>query len=258
MSLLLTGVGPDYSPASVPGLLSYWDPLALSTLFQDVAGASPVTANGQTIGKMTGAVNAVASADDATRPTYSAAGLNGRPGIAFAAASSQKLLANAVAASLSGNDVPFSFVGVMQLTTSTATTYLWGMGNSGSTDPLVGLRTISANNLVGVRRATIAAGAKTVTSPGTIADGVAAVVACRFNGTQGDLWINGVQVNAFTDLDVATMTLDTFALGCFPSTTYTLFLDGLLGRAAMYSRALTADEVLGISRNFGAAYGIAI
>lgn len=249
-------------PTSVSSLLSYWDPLNPGTLFQEIAGSTAVTADGQNVGHMAGLVNAVASADDSTRPTYAAAGINGRPAINFASASSQRLTANAIATgTLTGDDKPYSFVAVVQPTTTTATTYIFAMGSTSSTDPLVGLRTIAANNLVHVRRATIAGGAKSRTSPsaglGLVTDGCPLVVGCRFTGTQGDIWVNGTQVLNYGDLDVASLTSDSFALGSFQTGgTFSLFWNGLIGRAAIYSRAIDVREIIGVQRFFGLSYGV--
>jgi hypothetical protein len=52
----------------------WWDPSDLSTMFQEIAGTTPVTTDGQTVGKIldkSGRGNhMVAAADDTTRPLY--------------------------------------------------------------------------------------------------------------------------------------------------------------------------------------------
>ena len=69
-----------FSPASLfaGGIAGAWyDPSDLSTLFQDSAGTTPVTASGQPVGKMldkSGNGNHATQATSAKRPTYTAGG----------------------------------------------------------------------------------------------------------------------------------------------------------------------------------------
>lgn len=63
-----------------------WDLTDLSTLFQDIAGTTPVTAAGQTVGKVVdkspNANHWVAAADNTTRPLYQVDG-DGKPYLSF-------------------------------------------------------------------------------------------------------------------------------------------------------------------------------
>ena len=88
VGLNLVRGGGSASPASLfaasePG--AWYDPSDLTTLFQDSAGATPVTTAGQTVGKMldkSGHGNHATQATLAQRPTYEVDG-TGRPYLSF-------------------------------------------------------------------------------------------------------------------------------------------------------------------------------
>lgn len=85
---LMAGLKSSASPASLfaSGEVGVWyDPSDLTTLFQDSAGTTPVTAPGQTVGKMldkSGRGNHAAQATLAQRPTYQVDS-TGRPYLSF-------------------------------------------------------------------------------------------------------------------------------------------------------------------------------
>lgn len=53
-SMTLTGCGTvsSWSPRSISGIAAWWDPSDLSTMFQDTAGTTPVTADGQSVARI--------------------------------------------------------------------------------------------------------------------------------------------------------------------------------------------------------------
>jgi hypothetical protein len=65
-------------PTDIADLALWLDPSDLTTLFQEMAGSTPVTTTGQNVGKANDksgtAFDLTARADDATRPTYNTAG----------------------------------------------------------------------------------------------------------------------------------------------------------------------------------------
>ncbi len=78
--VLLPEYGPAFDPASVPGLFYWFDFSDTSTLFQDTGGTTPVTANGQPIGRVNnqpGATARWAQGANAPLPVWNSAGQNG-------------------------------------------------------------------------------------------------------------------------------------------------------------------------------------
>ena len=256
MSLLLLRKKRSVAATSVAGLLSYWDPLNLSTLFKEVAGTTPVSANGDTVGYMGGLVNAVASADDATRPTYAVAGINGYPAIQYAGASSQKLTANALAASLDGADAPFTLIAVVQTTTPGTNQNFFTAGRAASGNPFIIVRGTTGSAWDTLRRDDAVASVQITPSSPTMGAGVAYVLAVRFLGTTQEIWVNGVLINGPTAMNVGAITLDRVTLGALGTTAYSQFLTGFLGRMALYSAAISDADLFGVTRNFRNAYRI--
>ena len=89
--ILRTGGGvPTFSPASLFAASEqgvWYDPSDLTTLFQDSAGTTPVTATGQTVGLMldkSGRGNHATQATTASRPTYGVVPLGGRRNLLLA------------------------------------------------------------------------------------------------------------------------------------------------------------------------------
>jgi hypothetical protein len=75
--LHVASAAPAYSPADVASCRILLDAYDLSTLFQDAAGATPVTASGQTVGRWVSGTTHATTFNQATainRPVYTVAG----------------------------------------------------------------------------------------------------------------------------------------------------------------------------------------
>lgn len=73
MSLAARQRKDQFSPSNLPGLVAWYDPSDLSTLFQDTAGTVPVTSNGDSVGLMrdkSGNGRHMVQSSLASRPLY--------------------------------------------------------------------------------------------------------------------------------------------------------------------------------------------
>ncbi len=242
--------------AAIPNLLTFYDPLDLSTLFQTITGTTPVTSSGDPIGTITGLVNAVATGNDTTRPTYAPTGINGHPAIQFAGASSQKLTVNALAASLAGADSPYTMVAVAQVTTPGTNQNVFSAGRSSSATPFVNARGVSGSRWDSSRRDDASASISVTPNSPLIPTATGVVLAVRFFGTTVELWVNGARIVGPSAMDLGTLTLDRVTLGALGTNAYSQFMTGFLGRFVLFGRALTYSELAGVVNNFRAAYGI--
>jgi hypothetical protein len=243
---------PELTSAEVGSVISEFNAQDLATLFQDSALTIPVAAANDPVGGIDAVLDFI-QATAGQRPTYAPTGIRGLPALQFAGASSQNLGCSGIATALTGDDTPFSVAVLVQVTTPTSGNQnFFSLGNTGSTDPFNFMRIESNRRLFFSRRATAAAGSKTTpTSANTaLTAGVPAVVVFRFAGTQGDIWVNGVQAVALSDLDVATMTLNRATVGALGQVALSQFLTGFIGRFAVFGKLLSVLEVMGLTLNF--------
>jgi hypothetical protein len=137
-------------------------------------------------------------------------GINGWPAL-LSDATDDLLRDNAttLSAPFTGADRPCTWLIVAQLATAGSQGVFMSFGRAASSNPSFRLGLSSTDNLR-ITRSDDTAAQKSVTSPLVVAVGVPFVALCRFSGTEGDIWVNGVQV-ARGDLDVGTATFDLFS-----------------------------------------------
>lgn len=263
---LFTGVRPNIfplAPSAVSGLIAAWTPHDSSTLKQAVAGTGSV-ANGDPVGYMSGAVNAVATADDTTRPTWNATGINGFGALALDGAVPQKLTGNAIGTALAGSDKPFTWIGVICVHVLAANQCFFSLGASGSATPFHLFRAQVAGALGGrllsSRRGDSGGSADVQsvnTSAGSIKADIPAVIGLRFTGTTADIWIGGQQVVVLTAQDTPDLTgLNQYTLGALRTTTISQPLTGLIGDHCIYDNAISGLNLMSVTRYYRDLYQI--
>lgn len=176
---------------------------------------------------------------DANRPTYDAAGINGRPAVNFAASQQLVLAMNAVAANRTVFIVskPDAATGANQVYVTTASGALYLMhqtstsGKTGFYDGAFKEGTSVAGAQIVTYRLTAGTGTATIRINGNV---IATVnhAARAFGGT-------GQRIGSDTAVNASQF-------------------KGLIGRVTVYTGALSDANVQAIERGFGAYYGITV
>ena len=224
----------------------WWDLSDQATLFQDIAGTVPVTADGQPVGKVldkSGKANHwVASADNATRPTYRVDG-NGNPYLEFSAGASTRLLAPAP---FSKSPVAFtSCLGL--LAASTGGGFALSASSVDSANPWI----FAADNQSGSHRIRARQDNGGMTETPTIAsvyDGAShRVISAQGVGNQifrtraRDLSTNWTVDDSVGSLDPTTLTRS--GLGCHAKSTLSDFWTGRIYSGFAISRQLSDTDL---------------
>lgn len=129
--LLSSSSGGAFSPASLFAASEqgvWYDPSDLTTLFQDSAGTTPVTATGQTVGRMldkSGRGNHATQATTASRPTYGVVPLGGRRNILLA---TDTMATQSVTVTAAAHTLSFTGTGTVTLTGASTAGPLVGTG----------------------------------------------------------------------------------------------------------------------------------
>lgn len=193
-------------------------------------------------------------------PTWVANAQNGRPAFRFAAASSQFVACNGVAASLGGDDTPFTVVAVVKKASNGAAHTLLGLGDSVDGDPLHVCRT-NADASLGVFRRD-AAGTGSGTLAGGSIDTAAHVLNFVFTGTACTVSKDGVKAIDNQALDLGTLgAVNRCTIGALVyqgAATGTSFYDGDIFEWAVFSGARSAGELTQLNRYLGRKYGITV
>ncbi len=183
---------PDWPLHNLPSLQVWLDASRISTLFQDSAGTTPVTANNDPVGKMldlSGNNRHVVQATTAAKPTYKTNILNGRSVLGFDGgdwmgnAAPGALLRNVAGATLivvmqtsEPSTIRFSLVVTNGLATTSARASL-GHGRAAPTDIDVGGRRLDADAFQSVQSAA-----------GVISAGAWRVQTARISYATSEIW----------------------------------------------------------------------
>jgi hypothetical protein len=240
---LLGGGGVAFSPLSIPGLALWLDASDSATLFQDSAGTTPATTDGDVVGywgdKSTG-VKHMTQATTAQKPTLQLAEQNGRHAIQF-----------------DGSDVLFRS-GVV--TTSTAwTVFTAAKLGAGATQAIFANGTATVSNVApmvwkntGNRNISLA--------NANCVDGAATTSAeiwttRRTTAPLAILRINGASQAITNDTAAqATPTVGAFVGAALADTTYAM--TGFIYEILMYSAALTDDQLAQVEAYLSSKWGI--
>jgi hypothetical protein len=200
-----------------------------------------------------GSGNHVVQATGGSQPTYNASStlMPGRPSLTFDG-TADHLTLDAFAAAYAGSDKALSVVAVVSTTTTTGTRSVVSWGRAASSVPFLSLE-IPGNTTFRLTRRDDANLSKNTTAAGNAVN-TPCVVSAVFTGTSGSLIRAGSAGNLAADLDVGTITLDQFAVGCLRRNTNTQFWSGDIWELMVYNRALALSERKGVERFLAKRY----
>lgn len=190
------------------------------------------------------------------QPLYVASAQNSRPTARYAAASSQYLIANAVADAFAGSDVACTIMSAVKFNSLATAGEVWSFGSSASNNQVMALSNTTTPEYNVLRRDD-AATSKTF-SAGTPTTSSMAILSLVFSGTVGQLFVNGTQIGSDTNLDVGALTVNRFAFGALLRSVASVFLSGDLPESLIHPTALSTANRLLIERNMGAYYGVTV
>jgi hypothetical protein len=174
------------------------------------------------------------------RPTYKTGIQNGKPMVLFAPASSQYMRANGVAAAFTGADMPMSLFIALKPDALGAQRTAASFASTVTTTPFFRLIQSAANAWTMGRRDD--ASAAKAASGGTV-DTNAHLIGVVFTGTTVTVYDNGAVIGAAgADLDVGTLTVDSFAIGTLARAAPTEFFSGYQGEIIVYNSALSTTD----------------
>jgi hypothetical protein len=231
-------------PMTIPDLWAWWDIATLSTLFQNSAGSTPVTGNGDPIAyiadrsgngryvRQTGAAG--------MRPVYTTGAQNGLPAAAYDGGDYLDSVATL-------SSFPLTVIGVVRTSGTVGATRgilsTWsGTGNI--------LRYPSTN----VLQATITSPSTSKDSVATVGANTTTVVGGRFNTTELATVLNGVIA---TGSHAATVTTSLFVgLGRNANNSATSVFSGHICEMCVYNRALTDLEIATLSTYLNSKWSV--
>lgn len=214
-----------------------------------VADADPVGGWADQSGRGNHATQATAG----KRPALKLAIQNGRSVLRFTAASSQGLYANGIATALAGSDKPFTMLVVAKQNSAVAANALLMLCSTVDNDTRHHFDA-DGTNYRSLRRDDVAA-IKTLV--GGTPDTSFHVLCSRFTGTIGQLFRNGTQLGADTDLDVGAATFDQFGVGGMEAQAATSYLDGDIGEVLVYDSAIPVTDRRAVEGYLKARWGTA-
>lgn len=228
--LLLTHLH-GFTPALLANNILWLDANDLATLAQDNAGATPVTATGQSVGRWldkSGQGNHVTQATGSAKPTYTTNGLNGLPVLSFDGGDSLDTVAT-----LNQNSATLFAV----IRTGTLSGTFRGILNACSNATGgISLVAHSSNNL-----AIFSGNGSYAQDTNALQSNSNYAVACTHNGVTRNLYKDGVAV-ATNSQALGSLT-QAIRVGSFYNNSASLAWNGYVAEIAVYSRALSATEI---------------
>jgi hypothetical protein len=181
------------------------------------------------------------------KPTFAIAGLNALPALRLTV--DDFMIADAVSTQYSGDDIPYTFAGVVSWDTVSAATTFAGLSRSTSATAAYssGLR---ANN-TGGGRFLFARNDDTNTPVTAIADANGAIGAngahtfvVVFNGTMVSAWVDGIKTIDNANVDAGVATLDRFTIGCLRRSVNSGFASGYFAEALISPNVISDASAL--------------
>lgn len=254
------------NPTSVPNLGLWIDASDLSTLFQEMAGTTAVTTNGQNIGKANdksgNAFHLTARADDATRPTYGTSG-----GLHWINILSQTLRRDA-ALNLGSSAGGYSIFLALRSVAGSSNRYLITEGNSVSNNHVwsaVKSDNVTASSAsMDLRNDSGTSLSNNVIDTANVFNGTDKVFALIDDGAGNvNTYVNGTLVTTSSYTRSGTMTAaDRFAVSGLLRTSFLVNSefngDTRLYQIAIYKRAVNASERAAITTYVGAKAGLTV
>src|SRR5690606_33529455 len=233
----------EFNPGLVSGVLRYGfvESAGDSASYPDLTGNGHVFAQG--------------TAD--ARPTFNATALNGRPGLVFDGTDDVLVCTTSLASDLiGGEDNACSVVLVASITSTALTRAGWGVGNSGTNNPIcvVERHTSGAYRLI---KQGNAGGSDSVEATGGTVDTNPHVIAVVSTESSIALYVDGGSIIS-TEANIGEMTVNRVALGALTRVATTLFCVTVIAADAFYNRAITDDERQYLERGYAARYGMTL
>lgn len=150
------------------------------------------------------------------------------------------LSVNGLAASLTGDDQPYSALIVAQVPNTTSTYTLFSVGNSGAANPHISAAT-KTGALMRFERADNTGGGVGTDSPSALTTATQ-VHSWNFPGTTVSYWADGVnKLNAATHNALA-LTLNIATIGALGKTAYTNFFAGRIMEVIVFSSSISTSD----------------
>jgi hypothetical protein len=249
----LLPIGGIRDPLSLPGCVAWYDFSASAYLATGTNGTGAVS-NGSAIGyclDRSGNGNNVTQGTANSRPTWNSTGINSLGAGSFASASSQLLASSTIAAFSGDLDITVLCVATRASTTAGAQ---WRIVDAATTTTGLGL----ADGAGGQTRMGVSGNATNATATYSAATSAAVLTYQSSSGGVHLLryWRNGAAI-AITGTAVGSRSLASSLLQIGVMSGIG-FHNGLIAELAIYTRSLTAAEVLGVNRYLGAKWGITV
>lgn len=186
---------------------------------------------------------------------------NGGPRVEFEAASSQymTLQGAAAATAVSGTDVPYSTIAVVQFESVTATQIIVGFGQDGAAENGLSANGLSNTAVGRWLRVDDAGTSANVSGSANAAAATWYVASCVFTGTTVSAYFNGTASINGSASNVGVTTVDNLDIGAVRDNgTHSLFLDGDLAEVIIFSTALSHTQRRYIEAFLADYYGITL
>jgi len=203
------------------------------------------------------------TASGAGRPFYRAGlnGINGRATYRYndqsANHTANVAVADSLAASFSGSDIPCWMLAVGTIESALAQGTIFGLGRSSSSNSRHGFPIDSIDRFRLVRADDTAA-ASTPTGSKVLATSAPYVWGCRFLGTTADLWQQGLQMRPELTCDVGTATFNQFSVAATRRVATNQYLNGKLSLLIVGLGIPSPRQMRGMSVWAGREFGIAV
>lgn len=230
-------------PTDLTGLAAHWK--ADAGTWQDTGLSTPASADSDPVGgwaDLTGSAHSATQGTAGSRPLLRTGIFGSRPGILFDGVDDH-LIADTVAALVTGSDVPFTFFAVVKPLTAASQRGIASAGASGSTQQTHWCYADGATWVWRqLRRADGDGGGGTVLAPVVQpATTDAQAVIWSFSGTSAANYAGQAQLGA-REIDVGTLTLNRWTLGAIRRVTVASYFHGYLGECGLFTRYLYPRE----------------
>lgn len=242
------------APTDISNCVLWLKASDLTTLYQEIAGTTPVSADSQTVGtwkdKSGGAFDITAAADDTTRPTFNESG--GVRWVTFDG--TDDMLRRLADLGLYAAGAASIFAAIRG--NPGTDRRLLASGNTGDVDPqyamAVSLTTASTGRpFLRNDAATVLINTDVQVNAYDNTDRVFGLID---TGSSMTPWLGGTEGSATTYTRSGTSTFDNFALGAIVRTTVGSFWDGRIYEVAIYTKALTDTEAGDLSTYLANAF----
>lgn len=214
------------SPIGAANILEWWSPSqSAQTVNSDGTGGAP--GDGGSVGRITGLISGtqLIQATAGNKPTYRATGPGGAAYPAWQFDGGDFLTADALAATFSGSDKPFTLIACVAQTSTVGTQTVWSCGSSSAASPRQdcgytgsGPARFSRQDDAAANTTSNAAGGGGTTLK---------VLSWLLSGTVGYIWRNYTP-DLEMAADVGAMTVDQFTFGCLRRTINAQFFSGYI------------------------------